>query len=157
MAAAIARQAIPRFSAATTSPPPRRAAQPGSTIGSRPARWVGFAVAGGGTSGGLAQGRGGGKSDAFQAGLYGTAPSGSAYLAAALAYTNHWMSTDRFAFAGDHLSASFNAQSFGGRVESGYRIATFYGGPPPSPPLPPHNSPTPPHTPPPPPTPPLLT
>ena len=42
--------------------------------------------------------------------------------------TNHWMSTDRFAFAGDHLTASFNAQSFGGRVESGYRFATIYGG-----------------------------
>ena len=26
------------------------------------------------------------------------------------AFTNHWMSTDRFAFAGDHLTASFNAQ-----------------------------------------------
>jgi outer membrane autotransporter protein len=38
------------------------------------------------------------------------------------------MSTDRFAFAGDHLSASFNAQSFGGRVEGGYRFATIYGG-----------------------------
>ena len=38
------------------------------------------------------------------------------------------MSTDRFAFAGDHLSTSFNAQSFGGRVEGGYRVATFYGG-----------------------------
>jgi outer membrane autotransporter protein len=45
-----------------------------------------------------------------------------------LAFTNHWMSTDRFAFAGDHLSASFNAQSFGGRIESGYRFATIYGG-----------------------------
>src|SRR6516165_6517948 len=33
---------------------------------------------------------------------------------AALAFTNHWMSTDRLAFAGDHLSASFNAQSYGG-------------------------------------------
>jgi outer membrane autotransporter protein len=76
----------------------------------------------------LAQGIGGGKSDAFQAGVYGTARSGPAYLAAALAYTNHWMSTDRFAFAGDHLTASFNAQSFGGRVESGYRFMTFYGG-----------------------------
>ena len=53
---------------------------------------------------------------------------GATYLAAALAFTNHWMSTDRFAFAGDHLSASFNAQSFGGRVEGGYRVATFYGG-----------------------------
>jgi outer membrane autotransporter protein len=38
------------------------------------------------------------------------------------------MSTDRFAFEGDHLAASFNAQSFGGRVESGYRFATIYGG-----------------------------
>ena len=38
------------------------------------------------------------------------------------------MSTDRFAFAGDHLTASFNAQSFGGRVEGGYRFMTYYGG-----------------------------
>src|SRR6516165_8252532 len=89
---------------------------------------VGFALAGGGTDWSLAQGLGGGRSDAFQAGIYGTARSGPAYLAAALAYTNHWMSTDRFAFAGDHLSASFNAQSFGGRVEGGYRFATIYGG-----------------------------
>jgi outer membrane autotransporter protein len=93
-----------------------------------PGTVVGFALAGGGTSWGLAQGLGTGKSDAFQAGVYGTARSGPAYLAAALAYTNHWMSTDRFAFAGDHLSASFKAQSFGGRVESGYRFATIYGG-----------------------------
>ena len=93
-----------------------------------PGTVVGFALAGGGTNWGLAQGLGGGKSDAFQAGVYGTARSGPAYLAAALAYTDHWMSTDRFAFAGDHLSASFNAQSFGGRVESGYRFATIYGG-----------------------------
>jgi outer membrane autotransporter protein len=93
-----------------------------------PGTVVGFALAGGGTNWGLAQGLGTGKSDAFQAGLYGTARSGPAYLAAALSYTNHWVSTDRFAFAGDHLSASFNAQSFGGRVESGYRFATIYGG-----------------------------
>ena len=89
---------------------------------------VGVALAGGGTNWSLAQGLGGGKSDAFQAGIYGTTRWGSAYLAAALSFTNHWMSTDRFAFAGDHLSASFNAQSFGGRVESGYRFATIYGG-----------------------------
>jgi len=93
-----------------------------------PGTVVGFALAGGGTSWGLAQGLGGGKSDAFQAGVYGATRWGPAYLTAALAYTNHWMSTDRFAFAGDHLSASFNAQSFGGRVESGYRFATIYGG-----------------------------
>ena len=89
---------------------------------------VGFALAGGGTNWSLAQGLGGGRSDAFQAGVYGATRSGPAYLAAAFAFTNHWMSTDRFAFAGDHLTANFNAQSFGGRVEGGYRFATLYGG-----------------------------
>jgi autotransporter-associated beta strand protein len=89
---------------------------------------VGLAFAGGGTNWSLSQGLGGGKSDAFQAGVYGATRWGPAYVAAALAFTNHWMSTDRFAFAGDHLTASFNAQSFGGRVESGYRFATIYGG-----------------------------
>jgi len=93
-----------------------------------PGMVVGFALAGGGTNWSLAQGIGGGKSDAFQGGIYGTARSGPAYLAVALAYTNHWMSTDRFAFAGDHLTASFNAQGFGGRVEGGYRFMTYFGG-----------------------------
>ncbi len=60
--------------------------------------------------------------------MYGVTRSGPAYLAAAFAFTNHWMSTDRFAFAGDHLTASFNAQSLGARVESGYRFATMFGG-----------------------------
>jgi outer membrane autotransporter protein len=89
---------------------------------------VGVALAGGGTNWSLAQGLGGGRSDAFQVGLYGVTRAGPAYLAAALAYTNHWMSTDRFAFAGDHLTARFNAQSFGARVETGYRFASFFGG-----------------------------
>ena len=89
---------------------------------------VGVALAGGGTNWSLANGLGGGKSDAFQAGVYGVTRSGPAYLATAFAFTNHWMSTDRFAFAGDHLTASFNAQSLGARVESGYRFATMFGG-----------------------------
>jgi autotransporter-associated beta strand protein len=89
---------------------------------------VGVALAGGGTNWSLAQGLGGGKSDAFQAGVYGVTRSGAAYLAAAFAYTHHWMSTDRFAFAGDHLTASFNAQSLGARLESGYRYASVFGG-----------------------------
>src|SRR5262249_12458178 len=63
---------------------------------------AGFAFAGGGTDWSLAQGLGGGKSDAFQAGVYGATKYGPAYLAAAFAFTNHWMSTDRFA-VGDHL------------------------------------------------------
>jgi outer membrane autotransporter protein len=89
---------------------------------------VGFAFAGGGTDWNLSQGLGGGKSDAFQAGVYGATRSGQAYLAAAFAFTNHWMSTDRFSFAGDHLTAKFNAQSIGGRLEGGYRLGWMFGG-----------------------------
>ena len=56
---------------------------------------VGLAFAGGGTNWSLSQGLGGGKSDAFQAGIYGATKYGPAYLAAAFAFANHWMSTDR--------------------------------------------------------------
>jgi autotransporter-associated beta strand protein len=87
---------------------------------------LGFALAGGGTNWNLSQGLGSGKSDAFQAGLYGTTRWGPAYLAGAFAFTNHWMTTDRTA-VGDHLTADFNAQSYGGRLEGGYRFATLYG------------------------------
>jgi outer membrane autotransporter protein len=89
---------------------------------------VGFALAGGGTNWSLAEGLGSGRSDAFQAGVYGATRSGPAYVAAAFAFANHWMFTDRFAFAGDHLTANFNAQSLGGRLEGGYRFATIFGG-----------------------------
>jgi uncharacterized protein with beta-barrel porin domain len=81
----------------------------------------GFALAGGGTDWSLSQGLGGGKSDAFQAGIYGATKYGPAYLAAAFAFANHWMSTDRVA-VGDHLTADSNAQSYGGRLE-GVRCA----------------------------------
>jgi autotransporter-associated beta strand protein len=93
-----------------------------------PGTTVGVALAGGLTNWGLASGLGGGNSDAFQAGLYGITRNGPAYLAGALAFAEHWMSTDRFAFAGDHLTASFNAQSYGGRIEGGWRFATFVVG-----------------------------
>jgi outer membrane autotransporter protein len=88
---------------------------------------VGLAFAGGGTDWSLSQGLGGGKSDAFQAGIYGATKSGPAYLAGAFAFANHWMSTDRIAVF-DHLTADFNAQSYGGRLEGGYRFGTPYGG-----------------------------
>ena len=88
---------------------------------------VGLAFAGGGTNWSLSQGLGGGKSDAFQAGIYGATKYGPAYLAAAFAFANHWMSTDRLA-VGDHLTANFDAQSYGGRLEGGYRFATPYFG-----------------------------
>jgi outer membrane autotransporter protein len=89
---------------------------------------VGFALAGGGTGWSLAQGLGSGRSEAFQAGVYGAMRSGPAYLAASVAFANHWMSTDRFAIAGDHLTADFRAQSYGARVETGYRIGSPLAG-----------------------------
>jgi uncharacterized protein YhjY with autotransporter beta-barrel domain len=84
---------------------------------------AGFALAGGGTNWGLAQGLGSGRSDAFQIGVYGTTRFGPAYLAAALDFSNYWMSTNRFAPVGDQLTANFDAQSYGVRVEAGYRYA----------------------------------
>jgi uncharacterized protein with beta-barrel porin domain len=88
---------------------------------------VGFALAGGGTSWGLAAGLGGGRSDVFQAGLYGAQQYGAAYLSGALAYASYWASTSRtVTVAGtDTLSASFNAQNFGGRLEGGYRLTSW--------------------------------
>jgi autotransporter-associated beta strand protein/T5SS/PEP-CTERM-associated repeat protein len=86
---------------------------------------IGVALAGGGTSWGLAQGLGSGHSDAFQAGLYGSQRFGSWYLSAAAAFANYWASTTRNLTlpAIDTLNANFNAQSWGGRLEGGYRFA----------------------------------
>jgi uncharacterized protein with beta-barrel porin domain len=85
---------------------------------------VGFALAGGGASWGLAAGLGGGRSDVFQAGLYGSQQYGAAYLSVGLGYGSYWASTSRtLTFAGaDTLSASYNAQNFGGRLEGGHRV-----------------------------------
>jgi uncharacterized protein with beta-barrel porin domain len=81
---------------------------------------VGFALAAGGTNWGLAQGLGSGRSDAFQAGIYGRTALAPTYLAVALSYTNNWFTTDRFAL-GDQITAKFNGESYGGRLEGGYR------------------------------------
>ena len=85
---------------------------------------VGFALGGGGTDWGLAGGMGTGRSDAFQSGVYGITRAGPAYLGASLAFANHWMTTNR-ATMGDILTANFAAQSYGGRVEGGYRFAVL--------------------------------
>ncbi|WP_439364481.1 autotransporter outer membrane beta-barrel domain-containing protein [Bradyrhizobium sp. DASA03005] len=89
---------------------------------------VGFALSGGGTKWDLAQAIGGGKSDAVQAGVYTAVRNGPAYFAASLAVANHWMSTDRLAPFGNQLTAKFDAQTVGGRIEGGYRFATPIGG-----------------------------
>jgi uncharacterized protein YhjY with autotransporter beta-barrel domain len=82
---------------------------------------AGFALAGSGTNWGLAQGLGGGRSDAFQVGIYGKSYFGPAYVSAALAFTSNWFTTNRLAL-GDQLTAKFTGESFGGRLESGYRF-----------------------------------
>ncbi|HSR78162.1 MAG TPA: autotransporter-associated beta strand repeat-containing protein [Xanthobacteraceae bacterium] len=86
---------------------------------------IGFALAGGGTSWGLSQSLGSGSSDAFQAGLYGSQRFGAWYVSGAVAFANYWASTTRTVTlpAVDTLNAGFNAQSWGGRAEAGYRIA----------------------------------
>ncbi len=87
---------------------------------------VGFGLSGGQTGWTLAQGLGTGRSDAFQAGLYGVSHAGPVYVAAAVAAAEHWMSTSRVAL-GDSLTASFNAQAYGGRLEAGYRYGGWSG------------------------------
>jgi outer membrane autotransporter protein len=90
---------------------------------------VGLALAGGGTSWGLSQNLGTGRSDNFQAGLYGATRSGPAYLSGVLAYALNQASTDRPLGLGgpETLDASFHSVSFGTRFESGYRmtLSTF--------------------------------
>jgi uncharacterized protein with beta-barrel porin domain len=86
---------------------------------------VGFSLAGGGTNYSLSDGLGSGHSDMFQAAVYSITRINAAYVSAALAYGWHRVTTDRYVTVGgnDHLTASFNAQSVGGRLEGGYRFA----------------------------------
>ena len=93
-----------------------------------PGALIGFSLAGGHTNwsvlgSGFGNG-GGGTSDAFMAGVYGKYTNGPAYLSGALTFSNYWMSTSRtVTVAGfDQLQANFNAQSWGGRLEGGYRL-----------------------------------
>jgi uncharacterized protein with beta-barrel porin domain len=85
---------------------------------------LGVALAGAATGWDLAAGLGSGHSDAFQAGAYAKHQFGQAYVAGALAFANYWASTTRtVTIAGaDTLHADFEAQSFGGRLEGGYRL-----------------------------------
>jgi uncharacterized protein with beta-barrel porin domain len=90
-----------------------------------PSTVVGFALAGAGTNWGLANALGTGRSDALQVGGYGITRSGPAYLAGALAFTNNWFNTNRAAL-GDQLTANFSGQSYGVRVEGGYRVPVWH-------------------------------
>ena len=83
---------------------------------------LGFSLAGGGTNWNLANALGTGRSDAFLAGIHGMTHEGPWYLAGALAFANNWFTTNRVAFAGDQLSASFQGQNYAARFEGGYRF-----------------------------------
>jgi autotransporter-associated beta strand protein len=91
---------------------------------------LGVAVSGGAYNYGL-DALGSGRGEVLQAGLYGsTRFADHAYLSGALAYGRHDLSTDRSVTVGgvfDRLSAAFNANSWGGRVETGYRFALMNG------------------------------
>ena len=82
----------------------------------------GFGLTGGGTNWNLAQALGSGRSDTFGAGIYSKTHWGPLYLSGALAFANHWFTTDRIAL-GDQLRATFTGQSYAARLETGYRYA----------------------------------
>jgi outer membrane autotransporter protein len=83
---------------------------------------VGFALAGGGTSFGLADGLGGGRGEMFQAALSGRMDLNPAYVAGAFAYGFHELSTARDV-GNERLKAEFSAHNIAGRSEFGYRFA----------------------------------
>jgi uncharacterized protein with beta-barrel porin domain len=83
---------------------------------------LGFALGGAGLDWGLSGGLGGGRSDSFQSGAYGMTRFGPAYFGGSLSFAEYWMTTSRAAL-GDQLNASFNAQSYGARLEGGTRFA----------------------------------
>jgi autotransporter-associated beta strand protein len=91
---------------------------------------IGFALAGGEFNWRLAQGLGGGKSDVFQAGAYGSHRMGAAYVSAAVAGAWYGMRTDRtVSITGqDRLRGEFDASSVAARIEAGYRFATPFAG-----------------------------
>ncbi len=83
---------------------------------------VGLSLGGGGTNWDLAGVSGSGRSEALQAGVYGVTRSGPLYGGAAFGFGNNWFTTDRTAL-GDQLRANFGGQSYGGRLEGGYRLS----------------------------------
>jgi uncharacterized protein with beta-barrel porin domain len=82
---------------------------------------LGFALMGGGTNFSVANG-GSGRSDLFQAGAFGRQNFGAGYVSAALAYGWQDITTDRYVI-GNHLQAQFDANTYSGRIEGGYRFA----------------------------------
>lgn len=89
-----------------------------------PGTTLGIASAGGNASWSLSDALGGGHSDVFQVGAYGSQRFGAGYLSGAIAYGAHWISTGRSVTVNglDQLDADYVAQTFSGRLESGYHL-----------------------------------
>jgi outer membrane autotransporter protein len=83
---------------------------------------LGFAFSGGSSFWSLQDGLGGGASRDFQLGLNATARDDNLYGTAALSYGFHRTNTERYALDGSRLTADFDAQSLGGRIEGGARL-----------------------------------
>ncbi|UVK56336.1 autotransporter domain-containing protein [Mesorhizobium sp. AR02] len=84
---------------------------------------LGVAMGGGSSSFSLSDGLGSGHANTFNVGVFGRQGFGDAYIGGVLAYGFNDTNTSR-AVPGDTLEASFNAQTWSGRVEGGYRFAT---------------------------------
>ncbi|WP_141382001.1 autotransporter outer membrane beta-barrel domain-containing protein, partial [Nitrobacter winogradskyi] len=102
----------------------------GATYALSPSTNVGFALNGGGTAFGLANGLGSGRSDLFQAGAFAQqAIARSGYLNTALSYGWHDVTTNRTApITGERLRANYRAGVLAGRIEAGWRIDTQLAG-----------------------------
>jgi T5SS/PEP-CTERM-associated repeat protein/autotransporter-associated beta strand protein len=84
---------------------------------------VGFSLGGAGTKYNLANGLGGGRSEMFQAGVYGRHDIGATYLAAALTYGWQDVTTERNVLLSS-LRANFDTNAISGRLEAGHRFGT---------------------------------
>ncbi len=85
---------------------------------------LGVAVASGTSNWFLGGGLGNGRTNAFQAGIYGRTAFGPLYFAAAGAWGLHGVSTQRsVSYLADSLTANYTATSWSGRAEMGYRLA----------------------------------
>jgi hypothetical protein len=91
----------------------------------------GVALAAGVTDFALTDDMSSGRSDMVQVAVHGRAEFDAVYVAGALAYGSHDVTTERTVdFAGsDHLTAQFQAQTVAGHLEAGYKVGwlTPYG------------------------------
>lgn len=81
----------------------------------------GVALAGGSANWRLSDGLGSGNSNSILAGIYGSTWFGPAYVASSMTLSNHWFSTGRNVL-GSQLTGSFMGESYGAKLEGGYRI-----------------------------------